>query len=263
MKLNKFIPKTFLCNLLLIVLLVSFSLQIQAQVTSYQYRHVPDNKVDEFIKRETTYWSKVAQKAVDAKKMSFWALLEKVGGYDLPNSSNFLFINTFSNIDSAWSSGVFDISKVFPNIPYAQMETGSFTTVTSQFFLHDEDWTQAKDANPAKDFNYVVMNYHYSTDAGGFVNAEKNTWKPFLQASMDKKQTQQVGWGNAIVLSPTGGNVKFNSVSYDLFRTLQDALLTPWDTSTKFPDNLDLLNKMRIEQSARVVYRIVKVVSGN
>lgn len=263
MKLNNFISAKFPCNLLLIALLVCCSLQLQAQITSYQYRRVPADKVDEFIKRETTYWSKIAQKAVDAKQMSFWALLEKVGGYDLPNSSNFLFINTFSNVDSAMASNVFNTKAVFPAIPYNQIETGSFTTVTSQLFLHDEDWAQVKDANPAKDFNYVVMNYHYTNDAGGFVNAEKNIWKPFLQASMDKKQTQQVGWGNAIVLSPTGGDIKFNSISYDLFRTLQDALLTPWDPATIFPDNLDLLNKMRIEQSARVVYRIVKVVSGN
>ncbi|MFY7840035.1 MAG: hypothetical protein ACOVP7_07145 [Lacibacter sp.] len=250
-----------ICCLLLISFLLP--LQQQAQITSYQYRHVPANKTDEFIKRETTYWSKVAQKAVDAKKMSFWALLEKVGGYDLPNSSNYLFINTFPNIDSAWSSGVFDIAKVFPSVPYSQMETGSFTTVTSQLFLHDEDWAEAKGVNPAKDFNYVVMNYHLSNDAQSFINAEKNIWKPFLQMAMDKKQTQQLGWGNAVVLSPTGGNVQFNSVSYDLFLTLQDALLTPWDPATVFPDNLQLLGSMRKQESARVIYRIVKVVSAN
>src|SRR5438128_10012633 len=72
-----------------------------SQITIYQYRKVADDKIDSFIYKETTYWSKVAQKAVDNKKLSFWALLEKVGGYDLPNSSNFLFINTFSNIDSS------------------------------------------------------------------------------------------------------------------------------------------------------------------
>ncbi|RXK62140.1 hypothetical protein ESA94_03755 [Lacibacter luteus] len=252
--------KMLYCILLIALLL---PLRQQAQITSYQYRHVPANKVDEFIKRETTYWSKVAQKAVDAKKMSFWALLEKVGGYDLPNSSNYLFINTFPNIDSAWSSGVFDITKVFPAVPYSQMETGSFTTVTSQLFLHDEDWVEAKAVNPAKDFNYVVMNYHLSNDAQSFINAEKNIWKPFLQTAMDKKQTQQLGWGNAIVLSPTGGNVQFNTVSYDLFRTLQDALLTPWDPATVFPDNLQLIGNMRKQESARVIYRVVKVVAAN
>ena len=75
-----------------------FQLNLNAQdrsITSYQYRHVPDDKIEEFIKRETTYWSKVAEKAVKDKTMTFWALLEKIGGYDLPNSSNYLFINTF------------------------------------------------------------------------------------------------------------------------------------------------------------------------
>jgi hypothetical protein len=252
-------------NIIFSVLLVAFlipSLQLYAQVSVYQYRHVPADKVNEFIKRETTYWSKVAQKAVDAKKMSFWGLFEKVGGYDLPNSSNFLFINTFSNIDSAWSGDAFDPAKLFPKIPYNQMETNSFSTVTSQIFYHGEDWAEAKGINPAKDFNYVVMNYHLSENAGAFINAEKNIWKPFLQSAMDKKQTQQIGWGNAAVLSPTGGDMKFNTISYDLFRTLQDALLTPWDPATVFPDNLDILGNMRKQESARVIYRIVKVVSN-
>lgn len=250
--------KSIYCLLLILFLL---PLQQQAQVTSYQYRQVPANKVDEFIKRETTYWSKVAQKAVDAKKMSFWALLEKVGGYDLPNSSNFLFVNTFPNIDSAWQGNTFDVTKMFPGVSYNQMETGSFSTVTSQFFFHDESWAQAQDANPAKDFNYLVMNYHLSNDAGAFIQAEKTIWKPFLQTAMEKKQTQQVAWGNAVLLSPTAGDIPFNSVSYDLFRTLQDALLTPWDPATIFPDNLQLIGNMRKHESARVIYRIVKVVS--
>jgi hypothetical protein len=255
------IYKKILFSLILFAFLIPFQ-QLHAQVSVYQYRHVPADKVEEFIKRETTYWSKVAQKAVDAKKMNFWGLFEKVGGYDLPNSSNFLFINGFSNIDSAWSGDAFDPAKLFPKIPYAQMETNSFTTVTSQIFFHIQDWAEAKGANPAKDFNYVVMNYHLSENAGAFINAEKNIWKPFLQTAMDKKQTQQVGWGNASVLSPTGGDMKFNSISYDLFRTLQDALLTPWDPATVFPDNLDMFSNMRKHESARVIYRVVKVVSN-
>lgn len=253
--------KKTILSLLLFTFLIPLP-PVGAQVSVYQYRHVPADKVEEFIKRETTYWSKVAQKAVDAKKMSFWGLFEKVGGYDLSNSSNFLFINTFSNIDSAWSGDVFDPSKLFPKIPYSQMETGSFSTVTSQIFFHSEDWAEAKGVNPAKDFNYVVMNYHLSESAGSFINAEKTIWKPFLQSAMDKKQTQQIGWGNATVLSPTGGDMKFNTISYDLFRTLQDALLTPWAADLVAPDNLDILGKMRTHESARVIYRVVKVVSN-
>ena len=144
-----------LLSFLLFAFLITLQ-QLHAQVSVYQYRHVPADKVEEFIKRETTYWSKVAQKALDAKKMNFWGLFEKVGGYDLPNSSNFLFINGFSNIDSAWSGDTFDPAKQFPKVPMAQMETGSFTTVTSQIFLKTEDWAEAKGINPEKDFNYSI-----------------------------------------------------------------------------------------------------------
>ena len=66
--------------------LPGFQTKLAAQdqsITVYQYRKVPDDKIDEFIKRETTYWSKLAEKGVKDKTMTFWALLEKVGGYDM------------------------------------------------------------------------------------------------------------------------------------------------------------------------------------
>lgn len=247
-------------RLLLLYLLIC-GIQLQAQITIYQYRKVPDDKIEEFIKRETTYWTKVAQKAVDNKKMSFWALLEKVGGYDLPNSSNFLFVNTFPNIDS--SSEIWSTAEQVAGVKMDQMETGSFTTVTSQFFLHDEGWAQAKNAVPEKDFNYVVMVYHNSNYADSLINLEKKYWGPFIQKAMDNNQTPQKAWGNAVVLSPFGDNIKFNSVSYDLYSKLQDALMPNWDPKTVFPTKgLELINKLEINRRGSVIYRIVKVVSA-
>ena len=62
---------------------------VKAQdITVYQYRWVAADKADEFVKRETTYWSKVAKKAEDNGKMEFWGLFEKVGGDNLQNSPN-------------------------------------------------------------------------------------------------------------------------------------------------------------------------------
>ena len=246
---------------ILLLYFVLCSFRLQAQVTSYQYRKVPDDKIEEFIKRETTYWSKVAQKAVDNKKMTFWALLEKVGGYDLMNSSNFLFVNTFPNIDSAWE--IWGTAEQVAGVPMSQMETGSISTTTSQFFLQDQDWTQAASAKPDKDFNYVVMNYHNTAMPDSFIRLEKKYWHPFIESAMNKKQTKQLAWGNAALLSPTGPDIKFSTVSYDLFATLQDALLTPWDPKTIFPTrDLNKLEKIKASQSTRVVYRVVKVVSS-
>jgi len=139
-----------------------FQTNVQAQttmpdrsVTVYQYRRVPNDKIDEFIKRETTYWAKVAQKAVDNKTMSFWGIFEKVGGYDLPNSSNFLFINTYPDIDKAMTMWNATDIETTAGVKMSDMEDYSFTTTTSEFFLHDHDWAQASKAVPAKDFNYV------------------------------------------------------------------------------------------------------------
>src|SRR5881396_572987 len=53
-------------SIFLLIFLTGFQAKLKAQddrsITIYQYRRVPDNKIDEFIKRETTYWSKVAEK---------------------------------------------------------------------------------------------------------------------------------------------------------------------------------------------------------
>ena len=142
---------SFLKRLLLLYFILC-NVQLPAQVTSYQYRKVPADKIEEFIKRETTYWSKVAQKAVDNKKMTFWALLEKVGGYDLMNSSNYLFINTFPNIDSTME--IWTTAEQVAGVSMSQMETGSLSTITSQFFFQEQDWVQAASAKPEKDFRF-------------------------------------------------------------------------------------------------------------
>ena len=57
----------------------------------YQFRKVDPAKMGEFIKRETTYWSKVAENGMKKGNLQFWALLTKVGGFNLPNSPNVLF----------------------------------------------------------------------------------------------------------------------------------------------------------------------------
>ncbi|MEJ0104982.1 MAG: hypothetical protein WDO19_21600 [Bacteroidota bacterium] len=202
MKNNNCIIKIAFCGLLILPLLPGLQVNVVAQVTTYQYRKVADDKIDSLFYRETTYWSQVAKKAIDNKKLTFWALLEKIGGYDLPNSSNFLFINTYPDIDQA--GDIWNASAVFPNIPAERIETGSISTTTSWFFLHDENWAQAATAIPDKDFNYVKMIYHNTEYPDSLIALEKKYWLPFIQSAMNKKQTKQSAWGNANVLGPSG-----------------------------------------------------------
>ena len=81
---------------------------------------------------------------------------------------------------------------------------------------------------------------------------------------MDNHQTPQKAWGNAIVLSPSGDNIKFNTISYDLYKTLKDALMPVWDPKTEFPtDELTKINAIEINRRGAAVYRVVKVVSSD
>lgn len=258
--------KGLVCTIALTIFLTFSQTTVIAQqdnsITVYQYRHVPDDKVDEFVKRETTYWSKVAEQAVKDKKMNFWALLEKQGGYDLPNSSNFLFINTFPNIDKVGE--VFTNVEKIAGVPIAKMETGSMSTTTSQFFLHNEGWAQDAKANPATDFNYVLMVYHNTNYADSLIRLENKYWSPFIQKAMDNNQTPQQAWGNASVLAPMGDNIKFTTVSYDLYKTMQDALMPVWDPKAVFPtEGLTMINNLELTRRGISIYRIVKVVSAN
>jgi hypothetical protein len=259
--------KNFSGKLLAAAFLVTLFLQYsstQAQeITTYQYRYVAPGNVTEFIKRETTYWSKVAQKAIDKGTLTFWGLFERVGGSNAENLPNYLFINTFKNIDGDMND-IWNATALFPNIPLAKMETNAISKVTNDVFLSNGGWQQRTTAVTTKDFNYVVMNYHNSSNAAQFNAIENNHWGPFIKNAMDHQQTKQAGWGNALVLAPTGGDMKFNCLSFDLFPTLQTALLGSFTTDTKFPTaGLDSLQKISLNDPIREIYRVVKVVSKN
>jgi hypothetical protein len=80
---------------------------------------------------------------------------------------------------------------------------------------------------------------------------------------MDNGQTPQRAWGNAVVLSPTGPNIKFTTVSYDLYKTLIDALMPDWKPNTVLPtDGLNKIGSIEISRRDISVYRVVKVVTA-
>ena len=262
-KFKDFTSTAIACTAVITFLMV-FQNKLSAQdrsITTYQYRHVPNDKIGEFVKRETTYWAKVAEKAAQAKTMTFWALLEKVGGDDLTNSSNFLFINTFPDIDKV--DGIFTDVEAIAGVKMAEMETNSMSTTTRQFFLHGVNWVQHSKAVPATDFKYVVFNYQNTNYQDSMIGLEKKYWEPFIQKAMNNDQTPQKAWGNAIVLSPMGDDIKFTTVSYDLFKTLHDALMPKWDPKLVFPaKGLGMIEKIAMNRRGIEVYRIVKVISS-
>jgi len=83
----------------------------------------------------------------------------------------------------------------------------------------------------------------------------------FPKSAMDNGKTTQKGWGNAIILSPTGEEIKYNTISYDLYSSLKEALDPTWDLDLEAPD-MTKITEAEGHRRASVVYRIVYVVNN-
>lgn len=250
------------CFLFLTFLFLQLSVAFSQPVSVYQYRQVPPDKVAEFLHRETTYWSKVAQKAVDAGTLNQWILLEKVGGYDLPNSSNYLFINTLPDINANMGQ-IWNAAAVFPDVPMASIETNSISTVTTMAFVRPMEWVEKEGSVPSEHFRFVKFNYWKTTNPNQFVALEAEHWKPFIQKEMMNAGVNQVAWGNAVILSPRGPNLPGNTISFDLYPSIKDALMPSWPEGTVFPAaGLAKLGELQ-DGRTESLYRVVMAVTNN
>jgi hypothetical protein len=247
---------------LLLLFAMIFSSNLFAQdVMIYQYRKVPQAKVEEFLKRETTYWSKVAQKGIDNGKMEFWGLLEKVSGGN-GDDANYLFVNTFKNIDEAMKGEMWDATKVFPGVPISKMETNSISEVSYMLYASPQSWEQSTKLAKTDDAKFVVINYHHATDPQAFIALENKHWQPFIKGEMETARTRQVAWGNQIILSPSAGKDRVSTISVDLFLTFKDALQPYFAEDSKFPnEGLSELQKLTSMPRDVEIYRIVKMVA--
>ena len=79
------------------ILLLTIGFSLNAQYYSITYVNVPPENQAEFASIETTYWSKVAQAAIDAGKQSAWGLVAAVGG--VPNGWTHAFVNVYETAE--------------------------------------------------------------------------------------------------------------------------------------------------------------------
>ncbi len=263
MKTLKHFLSEFLQTILFAMFLFGFNLQSDAQtITVYQYRQVEPDKMQEFIERETKYWSKVAESAIAKGNLTFWGLFQKMSGFDQPNSSNVLFINTFKDIDAA--ADIWDPSELFPDVPMDQIETFSMSKVIHTLYVRAENFVQKEGAVPADEFNYVSFIYHNSSNSAQSIALEKEHWEPFIKLSMDAGKTNQLAWGNATILAPSGPDIGVNTISFDIYPSLKAALDPTWDDDTVFPtDGLTKINELEIDRRMVYVYRRIQVINAN
>ncbi|MDH3246819.1 MAG: hypothetical protein OEM26_19515 [Saprospiraceae bacterium] len=243
-------------SLLLIMFAISSSCLL-AQYVVVQYRSVPQENVGEFLHRETNYWSKVAQKAIDEGKLSSWALWQKVGGWDLPNGSNFMFVNVFAekahldDMGTIWGAA----SDMFPDLPMSSISTNDLGTTNHQMVLVG---VAGEGEGPP---NYVRINYAKASDITRYLELEQNTWGPFVKERMESGNTDVKTWRLAQVMMPAGTDLPFNALTADGFDKLSDAMVPAgtFAEGTEFPD-LTELNEVH-EKVYIQVYALVKSVN--
>lgn len=195
-------------------LIVSIS---YAQVSYLQYRHVPSDKEQEFLEKETQYWSKVAKAAIDNGAMTGWALWRKVS-VTAPDAPNYVFVNTFPSIDkidqnAVWSEENIKKMGVSPDM----VETNSFTTVSFDYWMQLEDFVEG-------DYKFAVVNYAKPESLSGFIEENKTLWKPFHQSNITGKTMGMTSWGLMSVITPTGKQSKFSCFTWDGFNTMAGAM---------------------------------------
>jgi len=188
-----------------------------AQVSYLQYRHVPSDKEQEFLEKETQYWSKVAKAAIDKGAMSGWALWRKVS-VTAPDAPNYVFVNSFASIDkidqsAIWSEENLKKMGVSPDM----VETNSFTTVSFDYWMQLEDTVQG-------DYKYAVVNYAKPNSLSGFIEENKTLWKPFHQSNITGKTMGMTSWGLMSVIYPKGNLAKFSCFTWDGFNSMTDVM---------------------------------------
>ncbi len=231
------------------------------EITTHLYRRVAPENVNEYVKREINYYGKFAQEEMKKGNLTFWAILERVGGDQMDVEPNILIINSYVDINKPldWAN----VKIMFPNVKMENIEVNSISTTTGKVFLEDlGNHIQAPNVNPDADFKYIRINYHDMKDISWHLTFEEEKIKPHFQAAMNSGKTTIKGWGNAIILAPRSEGFPFRTESYDLFSSLSDALsLNNFSGGMEFPlGYFDEWQKNIIEPRHISIYRIVKVV---
>ena len=195
--------------LLGVALIASFSMT--AQYYSITYVSVASEDIEEFERKETTYWSKVKKQNIDNGKQIFWGLMRKVGTAG-NNEVNYAFVNVFPSMEdmlnTSWNpeSLGFDVQDAIS--PYTVFEIHNYKVL---------------DQIPGQGGKYSVWNYARPKNLNGFIKENQDLWKPFMEKSIKKGNTGMTDWGIGARLYPKGQN-ESTVMTWDGYKSLIDAM---------------------------------------
>ncbi len=204
-------------KLVVFVLAVFIGVSSLAQVAYLQYRVVPAERQQEFVEKETKYWAKVAQSAIDQGNMIGWSLWRKVGITEA-GAPNYVFVNLYEDTESIDPGAVWSESNVQSmGVSPAMVETNSFAPTAFDYWMQLEDMIEGE-------YQYAVVNYAMPDDVGAFIEENKTLWKPLHQQNITDGNNGMKSWGLMSVIHPRGKLGRFTVLTWDGFDKMSDVL---------------------------------------
>ena len=197
------------------ILLLTIGFSLNAQYYSITYVNVPPENQAEFASIETTYWSKVAQAAIDAGKQSAWGLVAAVGG--VPSGWTHAFVNVYETAeDLANASTNWDPESVL-GIESSLLNTVELTDGGFNFQNWAVQTSLSTGERPAG--SVTVWNFARPDNLAGFIDENKTLWKRQFESDMGGR----ISWGVGLKLNNRSQNLS-TVMTWDRYPSLADAL---------------------------------------
>ncbi len=235
---------------------------IKAQnIITHEYRRVAPADMEEYIKRETTYWKVFAENEVKKGNLTFWGIFQRIDGMNLDTEPNILIVNAFNNIDKGveWAG----ITDLFPNVSMDKMNTWGMSTTVDRIFIDNSTNHIRKPNTDGEDYQYVRFIYHSVNDLSKHLSFEAEKWMPLVERAWVEGKTTMTGWGNGTIILPQSEDFSYNSYSYDIFPSLQAALSPAFSEDLSIPNGFwDPLQGNYNATRNSHLYRVISAVQA-
>lgn len=248
--------------LLVAIAIFGFSnISAQEDLFTYDYRNVPADEMEIFMANEAMYWSKIHAVLLKKGKIAGWSVSRRVGGLTSePNVYFYLGIGSYENLDNLykdWPQAEKEVRSAMDKEKLAlideRLKQNKFRV--ANVLLNRRSFVGSGDG----DWNFLVHNYAKASNVGDFLDVQDKYFKPFFEENIKNKNTKQVFWMTAGVLSPQGYGYNWNCYTVDAYKNRSD-MYNAWNTEITFPeDGLTEVNNLMKNQAfyKRVVWRKV------
>ena len=246
------------------IILFSFiSVGLMAQYQVHHYYNVPSDQVSNFIDKEVKYWSVYHKNGIEKGYLDSWSLYQVFGKTTNPDKlGNIVFVKNYSSLDQ--------LNNMFAMYSDPEMMKGIDASIDE---MANPDYSvgmyivRAEESIGGLAETYVV-NFGKPDNLNGFVEENRNLWKPLFQGLIESEETGLISWGVRTTIYPLGSNTNHTVFTYDGYSSLSHALKA---LETSYLDNN--VDSVALEQSKMseydpngfsdiIIYQIVKRVLG-